>query len=502
MSISARLVYVQSEDLLDEEAPPQRAPRLTLSPRRQLAGLALAVVGLPLLTLALNGTTSSLSLEGEVLLYLLAVVIIAVVGGLVVAVVSAVAAAMLINYYFVEPLHTLSVAHADQRVALVVFVVVAAVVSGTVELAARRARAAEQAGAQAETLSALAGGDLDEDDTLRSVLQRARETFGMESVALKVRDHATGDWSDAEQAGWGPPGKEAAMRFDLAISPDLRLVGRGPEMFAEDQRVLGAFAAAAQTAFEGRRLAAQAGAARSLATVDRQRTALLAAVGHDLRTPLSTIKASVSTLRQTDVEWSHDERRDLLASIEDSADRLDAVVANLLDASRLQAGALSVQPRSVSLDEMVGAAVLAVPEAAGRVVIDVPDDLPLVAADPGLLERVLVNLLDNALRYGRSATPIEVRAFAGAEHAKLEIVDHGPGVDAEQRERLFEPFQRLDDRSSTGVGLGLTVARGFVEAMDGAMVADQTAGGGLTMRLRLPLAARQEAGAAPARAPA
>jgi two-component system sensor histidine kinase KdpD len=320
----------------------------------------------------------------------------------------------------------------------------------------------------------------------------------MESVTLTARDRATGEWADVEQAGWGPAGEQTPVRFDVPIGAHLRLVGRGPALFAEDERVLHAFAAAAQTAFDGRRLAERANQARSLADVDRQRTALLAAVGHDLRTPLAGIKASVSTLRQTDVQWSDEERQELLATIEESADRLHAVVGNLLDASRLQAGALTVHAVPVSLDEMVSAAVLALPDAVDRVRVDVPEALPFVWADPGLLERVLVNLLDNALRYGSNGGLVEVRAFAGAGHAKLEVIDHGPGVSAEQRERLFERFQRLDDRGSDGVGLGLSVARGFVEAMGGAMVADQTAGGGLTMRVRLPLA---EAGDTPASPP-
>jgi K+-sensing histidine kinase KdpD len=486
MSISSRLVYVKSEDLLDEEAPAARGPRLSLSRRRQLSGLALTLLALPLLTLMLNGTTSSLSLEGEVLIYLLAVVVIAIVGGIVVAVFAAVAAALLINYYFVEPLHTLSVRHADQAVALGVFVAVAVAVSVLVEIAARRARAAEQARAQAETLSELAGADLDEHETLLGILDRARRTFNMQTVTLKLRDHVDGGWADVEQSGWAGRDNEAPVRFDLPIASDLRLVGRGPPLFAEDQRVLQAFAAAAQTAFEGRRLAAEAQQGRELATVDRQRTALLAAVGHDLRTPLAGIKASVSTLRQDDLEVTTTERDELLATIEESADRLDAVVVNLLDASRLQAGELTVRAEPVSLDEMVAAALLALPGASEHVAVDVPEELPLVNADPGLLERVLVNVIDNALRHGGG--PVEVHAIAATENAKLEIVDHGPGVAADQRERLFAPFQRLDDGGTPGVGLGLSVARGFVEAMGGAMVADQTGGGGLTMRMRLPLA--------------
>jgi K+-sensing histidine kinase KdpD len=487
VSISARIEHVRSEDLLDEPVPTQRA-RQGVGRRRQLAGLLVAAGALPLLTLALKGLGDALSLEGQVLLYLLVVVIVALVGGIAVALLGAVAAALLINYWFVEPQHTLDVAHPDQLVALVVFVAVAAIVSGAVELATRRARTAEQASEQAETLSALARADHAEQEGLHAVLEQARDAFEMESDTLKVRERGSGEWVDADRAGWAPPGGEAPLRFDLPITPSTRLVGRGPALFAEDQRVLAAFAGAAQTAYEGRRLGEQAKHAESLASVDRQRTALLAAVGHDLRTPLAGIKAAVSSLRQSDVSWSQEERDALLATIEESADRLDAVVGNLLDASRLQAGAMSVHPAPVALDEVVSAAILAVPDAADHVRVEVPDDLPLVRADRGLLERVLVNLLDNALRHGASDEPVEIRAFAGGESAKLEIADHGRGVSREERERLFEPFGRLDDRGSSGVGLGLAVARGFLEAMDGAMVADATPGGGLTMRVRVPLA--------------
>ena len=487
MSISARIERVRDEDLLEEPVPTRRAPQ-GVGRRRQLAGLLVAAVTLPLLTVALNELGDGLSLEGEVLLYLLVVVIVALVGAIAVALLSAVAAALLINYWFVEPRHTLDVAHPDQLVALGVFVVVAGIVSGAVELATRRARAAEQASAQAETLSALARADHAEPESLHAVLEQAREAFKMETVTLRVRERGSGEWVDADTAGWAPRGGEAPLRFDVPVTPTMRLVGRGPALFAEDQRVLAAFAGAAQTAYEGRQLGEQAKRAESLASVDRQRTALLAAVGHDLRTPLAGVKAAVSSLRQTDVAWSQEERDALLATIEESADRLDAVVGNLLDASRLEAGAMSVQPEPVALDEVVSAAILAVPDAAGQVRVEVPDDLPLIRADRGLLERVLVNLLDNALRHGASEQPVEIRAFAGGESATLEIADHGRGVSREQRERLFEPFGRLDDRSTAGVGLGLTVARGFLEAMGGALVADATPGGGLTIRLRIRLA--------------
>ena len=491
------ITYLRSEDLLDESVPERLARRFRLSRRRQISGLVMALALLPLLTLVLHGFKEELDLDAQVLLYLLAVVVISMVGGLVVAIGSAIASALLLNYFFVEPVHTFTIGDPDQVVALVVFVAVAALVSGAIELAVRRAHVAERARAEAETMSTLAGADLEGQGSLREVLQRAREVFGMESVTLKVRRRGSGEWIDVEHSGWAPPGEEAPLRFDLPAGPHVRLVGRGPALFAEDQRVLEAFAAAARTAYEGGVLSNEAEQARTLATVDRQRTSLLAAVGHDLRTPLAGIKAAVSGLRQRDVEWSDAERDKLLETIEESSDRLDSVVGNLLDASRLEAGALSIQLEAVALDEVAAAAVLALPEASERVTLEVPEDLPLVHADRGLLQRVLVNVLDNSLRHGAGTEPVEVRAEAGAKSARVEVIDHGDGLSEQQRAHMFEPFQRLDDHDSEGVGLGLSVARGFVEAMDGAMVADATQGGGLTMRIRLRLAATG-GGAAPA----
>jgi signal transduction histidine kinase len=314
--MTAPVTFVRSEDMLDESVPKRLARSFRLSRRRQISGLVLAVFLLPLLTLLLSALEDELALDGQVLVYLLAVVVIAMVGGVLVAIASAIAAATLINYYFVEPVHTFSVGDPDQVVTLVVFVVVAALVSGAVELATRRAHVAERALAEAETMSALAGPDLDAQESLRDVLRRARDEFKMESVTLAARQRGSGTWIDVEHAGWAPEGQEAPLRFDIPIGPHLRLLGRGPALFAEDERVLEAFAAAAATAYEGRVLSGEAEEARALATVDKQRTSLLAAVGHDLRTPLAGIKAAVTTLRQSDVEWSDEERRELLGTIE------------------------------------------------------------------------------------------------------------------------------------------------------------------------------------------
>jgi two-component system, OmpR family, sensor histidine kinase KdpD len=478
VSISSRIERVRAEDLLEEEQPTERAIRGGVGRRRQVAGLLVGLFGLPLLTLVLDA--SDVSLESVVLIYLLAVVVLAVIGGVLVAVVGAIAASLLINYFFVEPVHTLDIAHRHQALALVVFLIVAVVVSGAFDLATRRARAAEQAVAQAETMSALAGGELDEDSSLREVLDRAREAFQMESVVLKVRDRPTESWVDVERSGWAPPGHEAPLRFDVPANPHLRLVGRGPALFAEDQRVLGAFAAAAQTAYEGRQLSARAREATTLAETDRRRTALLGAVGDELPAPLGEIRAAVETLRDA----PESARGPLLDAIEQSTRRLERVAADLLAASRLQAGVLAVEPRPIALAGAVDAVLAAIP-GAERVHVDVPADLPSLLVDPGLLERALAILLDNALRRGDGGA-VELSAVAGASSARVEIVDHGPRVTDEQRKHLLDALEG----GATGSALGLAIAQGFVEALGGALVADAAADGGLTMRARLPLAGR------------
>jgi two-component system sensor histidine kinase KdpD len=222
------------------------------------------------------------------------------------------------------------------------------------------------------------------------------------------------------------------------------------------------------------------------------RTALLAAVSHDLRTPLASVKASVSSLRQTDVTWSADDEAELLATIEQNADRLDALIGNLLDMSRLHTGSLQPFLRPTAIDEVAPVALHGLDDSS-RLQIAVPDGFPLVLADPGLLERVLANLFSNALRHSPKAAPPELHAQLAGDTVRLEVIDHGQGVPDEQKERIFEPFARIDDRIP-GVGLGLAVAKGFAEAMGGGIEARDTPGGGLTVLVVLPAASSDKRG--------
>jgi K+-sensing histidine kinase KdpD len=220
--------------------------------------------------------------------------------------------------------------------------------------------------------------------------------------------------------------------------------------------------------------------------VDRLRAALLAAVGHDLRTPLAGLKAASSSLRDPEIDLTEPQQAELLATVEESADRMESLVENLLAMSRLQAGALSVQARPVALDEIVAAALLHLP-GPNAAQVDVSDDLPLVHADPGLLERVIANLVANAQTASPPDRTVRIRGYAARDHLELQVIDHGPGIPAADRDRMFAPFQRLDDRTAEGgLGLGLAIAQGFTLAMGGMITPSDTPGGGLTMTVTLP----------------
>jgi two-component system sensor histidine kinase KdpD len=260
-----------------------------------------------------------------------------------------------------------------------------------------------------------------------------------------------------------------------------------------------AAAGQALLALRQQRMAAQAAEAKRRAEATELRTALLSALGHDLRTPLTSIKAAIGCLRDPGVALSGEDTAELLATIEVSTDRLVGLVANLLDSSRLATGAVAPRFAPVGYEEVVAKALAGMPEA-GLVEVDVDEQLPPVRADPGLLERVVANLVDNALRHGCAVLPgegglagrdgepaVAVRASGHGGHVELRVVDHGPGLPAGALAAVFTPFQRFGDRSAPdGLGLGLSVAKGFMEAMGGELRAEDTPGGGLTMVICLP----------------
>ncbi|MCL6300587.1 sensor histidine kinase [Streptomyces kronopolitis] len=464
---------------------------------RIIAGWLVGVAGPVLLSLLLTGIANGPGLANDVLLFLFLTVVAALLGGQLPALASAAAGSLLLNFYFTPPTHTLTVSDPENLVAIVIFFAVAVSVASVVDLAARRTHQAARLRAESEILSFLAGSVLRGETTLDALLERVRETFGMETVALLERAGDVEPWTCAGRAGSDhgtPLMRPEDADVDMPVGDHMALALTGRVLPAEDRRVLAAFAAQAAVVLDRQRLVGEAERARELAEGNRIRTALLAAVSHDLRTPLAGIKASVTSLRSDDVAWSREDEAELLAGIEAGADRLDHLVGNLLDMSRLQTGTVTPLIRDIDLDEVVPMALGGVPE--GSVTLDIPEELPIVAVDPGLLERSVANLVENAVKYSPDGRAVLVSASALGDRVELRIADRGPGVPDGAKDRIFEPFQRYGDAPrGAGVGLGLAVARGFAEAMGGTLAAEDTPGGGMTMVLTL----RAASGGPPAR---
>ncbi|MEU9397928.1 sensor histidine kinase KdpD [Streptomyces sp. NPDC048324] len=454
---------------------------------RVMWGWLVGVLGPVLLTWLLTSAIPQVGLANDMLLFLTLTVAAALAGGLLPALASAVVGSLLLNWYFTPPVHTFTIADPQNIVAIAIFVGVAISVASVVDLAARRTHQAARLRAESEILSFLAGNVLRGETSLEELLERVRETFGMESAALLERTGETDPWTCAGSVGPRPCQDPDDADVDVPVGDHMSLALSGRVLPAADRRVLAAFAAQAAVVLDRRRLRQEADQAKELAEGNRIRTALLAAVSHDLRTPLAGIKAAVTSLRSDDVEWSEEDQADLLEAIEEGADRLDHLVGNLLDMSRLQTGTVTPIIRETDLDEVVPMALGGVPE--DSVELDIPETLPMIYVDRGLLERAVANVVENAVKYSPAGERVLVSASAIADRVEVRVVDRGPGVPDDAKDRIFEPFQRYGDSPrGNGVGLGLAVARGFAEAMGGTLSAEDTPGGGLTMVLSVPTA--------------
>ena len=444
-----------------------------LPPARLLAGAALLGAGLPALVALLLPQRSEVSYAVPVLLVLLLVVVVSAVGGLRVAVPGAVAGVLALNWWFTPPYGSLVVADGDHAVVLAVFVSTALVVAGVTGLAARRSVEARRAQDEASALSSLAGAALSEQTTLTTLLERVRSAFASDGVALLDEGRtveSVGDLTGQVQAA-------------AVAGEGLELQLHGATALGLDRALLTTFAEAAATALEGRRLAQRAAEAAALRAAERTRSALLQAVGHDLRTPLATLRTSTEGLALPGLDDA--DRHALAETAAEATGRLTALVDNLLDASRLEAGVVTARLETVPLADLVDRALLGL-AGVDRVHQDLPEDLPPVRTDLGLTERVLGNLLQNALRYSPAGTVVTVRGRTAAGAVQCDVVDHGPGLP--DGVDPFQPFQRFTDRNDTGLGLGLAIAQGFAQTVGGTLVARRTEGGGTTMRLTLPVA--------------
>jgi two-component system sensor histidine kinase KdpD len=482
-------------------------PAGSVSRRRRIYGFALAAVACPLVTIGLASARGGLNLLSDALVFLVLVVVVALVGGLYPALVAAVATSLLLNFYFIPPLDTFTIAEANNVLALVAFVAVAVAVSAVVDLAARRTRQAARANAQSETLATMAGSVLRGESGVDALLERVRESFGMTSATLLQRPAGAAGtgargpactWAIVGSAGPAPPARPEDADVDVDVGDGFCLALRGHPLPADERRVLGAVAAQAAVTVEQRRLAEAAAAAKPIAEAGQMRAALLATAGHDLRTPLAAAKAAVGGLRASDATWEPGQVRELADSAYASLDQLTRLVDNLLDLSRLQAGELPLRPGPADVADVVAHALASLGPPAADIRVMIPAATPPAVADPAQLERVLVNLLSNAIRYSPAGSPATVTASTLGDRVELRIIDHGPGVSQTDQDRIFAPFQRhADEISPPGTGLGLALSRSLTEAMRGKLTPEETPGGGLTMIVSLPAAGSVPAQAAP-----
>ncbi|MCF6378332.1 DUF4118 domain-containing protein [Nocardioides KLBMP 9356] len=459
-----------------------------LGTRRRVAGIVFGVVAPVVLSGLLYLTADLHGLPIEAMSLMVVVVATALIGGLSAAVVAALVSAILLNYLFTPPLYTLTIAEPENVVTIAIFVAVGIAVASVVDTAARRTAQARAARAEADALTVLAHSLLTSGDDVEGLLSSACRLFGAAGAAV-VRRSGTGEEEVVASCGL-PPSSVDRADMVAAIDGSSTLVLSGARLPASDRGLLNAYAAYAKVMADRRR-ATEAEVERSrLKEADRTRTALLAAVSHDLRNPLAAAKVAVASLRSTDVTFSPEDRAELLETIEESTDRLIALVANLLDMSRIHTG--SVSPVLVEVDLATAVRSSIAPLAGGERIEVAVDPEVVVLADAGLLDRVLANICENALKYTPASAQVRVDATTARDRVVLRIADTGPGVQDHDQQRLFAPFQRLGDvPQQDGVGLGLAVAHGLVEAMGGTIATEETPGGGLTFVVDLPAPAHQ-----------
>lgn len=508
--------------------------------RRRLAGAGIAVLTTAVLVGVMLPLRAHIDIAIVALVLVIPVVIGAAIGGFLAGMAAVVVGFLAYDLAFIPPYGSLTVGRLENWAALAVYVVVMIVVSRVVDRVWRAeslSRTSQRDTARLFELSELLVGDRPPEELFGVIVDAVLQSFGLSAVVLflPVLDEDSDATASSVEAvaragrdldpvelaqlvpSAGAPstlrGQQSPRRTDDSGGDDLderletlvlvvsdRIVGllgiAGPELAPERRELLGTFANHIALAIERSHLRDQAVRVQLLEEVDRHRRYLFGAVSHDLRTPIATIKASASALLDPSVRLDESERQELAALVEAQADRLDRVVGNLLDMSRIQAGALVLDLDTFSVDELFAAALEALGPSAQGVVVSTPSEPLLVDGDRMLLVEALVNLLENALRYAPSGTSVELAAEedgGGQRPIRLTVTDRGPGIPGPERARLFEVFQQGSDqaaRPSGGSGLGLSISRAFVQAHGGSIRIEDAAPGA-TIVVELPHAVRQ-----------
>lgn len=455
-------------------------PPLTgaLTRKRRILGFVVALLGGPALTALLSLFRSEDSITTDVLSYQLLVVIVALVGGIWPALFAAVLSGITLDFLFIEPLYTIHIHQPHHLLSLILYVLIASLVSFVVDRAARYTRAARRSAAESELIQTIAGSVLRGDNAIQALIDRTREAFQLPGVRLMRGEDVL-----ARSGEPLPDNHHASLR----ITDDTTLELHGPDLAASEQRLLAVVTAQLAATLEHEHLTETAKQIEPIAASDRVRGALLSALSHDLRRPLAAASAAVGGLKAAGPDLASAQKRELLDTAEESLGALATLVTDLLDVSRLQAGVLTIAEVPTDPAETIAPALDELHLGPTDVTLALNHGDAVAHADPVLLQRVLVNLLTNAHRYTPAGTSIHVSTSTFADRLEIRIIDRGPGIPPEKLDDIFLPFQRLGDTdNTTGLGLGLALSRGFIEAMHGTLTPEDTPGGGLTMVISLP----------------
>ncbi|MCL2483071.1 MAG: DUF4118 domain-containing protein [Propionibacteriaceae bacterium] len=461
--------------------------RGAVSMRRRLAGFLIALIGGPGLTWALSTVTVVESITTDVLAFQLLAVIAALVGGIWPALFAALWSGILLNYFFIPPLHNMTIHSTSGVVAVVLYAIVAVLVSLVVDRAARQTRITRRIAAESEILATVAGSVMRGQDAAQAILDRIQEAFNLDSVRLVSQAGVLAEVAKTQATGESPGSARAAdsPAEIFPVGERAQLEVHGPGLAGTERRLMGVLLAQLDSALEVGDLARTASEVAPLAASERMRATLLAALSHELRRPLATATEATMRLRSLGRFGAHD-RAALLSTVDENLAALSGLINDLLDTSKLREGVLVIDRVPIKTAEVIHSALQEGAFDEDLIELNLAADIPDALADKALLKRVLVNLLLNASRFAPKGTKVRLATSAFAGTVEIRVADRGPGVPPERWESIFHPFERQGDTDeTTGLGLGLSLSRGFVEGMGGTLTPEATPGGGLTMVVQL-----------------
>lgn len=442
--------------------------------------IVVLLVVLPVVNLILARFRHSFNLTTNTLILLIITLAIAIKSPIWLTTIGAIENFLFLNYFFTPPFHTLKISNKDDLIALLVYLATSITASLILRKLEIRTAKLTQLSKEGLFLSSLAESIIRGHNSIDEILNNSKSTFGLSELAVARKDEVIyGSISTISKE---------IVDSQIVLNAEYSLLANPAITDPELRNLVTTFGSQVLILLERQVLEENERELSEIRQADQMRVALLNAVSHDLRGPLASSKAAVSSLLNSGVSWTQEEQKELLNSASLSLDQLNHLIENLLDMSRLEAGAIFLNWRNVGVEDVVSGAIKSLKSPTDLIEISIDSELPPIKGDPILLERIIGNLLENALRFNPKGRPVTIAAFQVEERIEIRIIDHGPGLSTKDRAKLFTPFQRLGDRdNSTGVGLGLAIVKGFTELMNGRISIEETYQGGLTMALSFPI---------------